>query len=327
MINNTKQKVLSFFYLHLLIAAITIMTACEDEVIDRIVEIPGDTVTVLGFNHIVSFQVKEFSADTVLKAAIKDDSLIVYWPLYKPQPATIAPDIIVADGATITPASGESVPFTTGTTYTVSAEDESKQKYALKVVIYQPEPIYRSGNAVLQIVMPDTGPTTFQLNGDHLIPDTAQTSLYMIDWATEEETKMRTTSVTPTRLRFEVPEDFPKGYYRTRLVSGTRMVSKQDSLWVKFPAPRIAWGRNRRTLKQGETFELEARNLRDIERVEIVGFPDHPLKVVDYTLDAITLRIPADFPIGSYPFAEMKVTSRNSGAGLSLIDLEVIAGL
>ena len=310
--------------------ALGLTTSCEDEVIDRMVEIPGDTVTVLGFNHIVSFQVKEFSADTVLEAAIDEDSLIVYWPSYRPLPETIAPEIIVANGATVTPASGESVSFTTGTLYTVHAEDKRERQYILKVVIYQPKPIYVTGDQVveIEIALDNTTGVPAQFFGDYFIPDTVQTNLYMINWTSEEETKMKITSITPTRLEINIPQDFPKGYYRTSLKSGIHTISRQDSLWVKFPAPRITWvSFDLVALKQGETFELPGTNLFDLESVALStssGFIEW--EIVSYTPNSIILKIPIDFPTGDYFLNQFIVTSPNGESLGNVFMLKVTPG-
>ncbi len=303
MIKNISQKFISPLFYCLFLAAAGITTSCEDEVVDRIVEIPGDTVTVLGFNHIVSFQVEEFSADTVLEAVSKDDSLIIYWPSFRPLPASIAPNIVVANGATITPVSGASVPFATGTAYTVTAEDQSERQYILKVVINQPRPVYGREGVTTFITIPNEKDNIlFPFFGDYFVPGTSQTSLYFISWENQEETKLKTVSATATRIEVEIPGNLPKGYYRTKLVSGARTVSKQDSIWVKFPQPFIDWEFDDLVMSQGGTYEIPGEHLHDIEKIEIpVGDGSFvPLDIISFTPTSITIRIPGDLPTGFY---------------------------
>ena len=328
MINNIHSKVISFFSLCLVIAAIGITTSCEDEVVDRIVELPGDTVKVLAFNHIVSFRVSEFSADTVLEAVSKEDSLIIYWPSYRQKPGTIAPGITIAEGAAIEPASGESVPFTTGTRYTVTAENKSTRQYILIVVIYQPEPVY-ADNVVRRVNRPDGESGRIGLRGDHFIPDTAQTSLYLISWERPgEETKLKTTEATINRFRAEVPASLPNGYYRTRMVSGVRTVSKQDSVWVKLPTPFINWsGSDLRVYSQGETFEVQGANFFDIKKLEIfVGLDASsvpifvPIEIISSTPTSMSLKLSEDFPVGTYSRTTLNIYSpwaNNPGSGVT----------
>ena len=334
MINSINSKVISFFSLCLMIAAIGITTSCEDEVVDRIVELPGDTVKVLAFNHIVSFRVAEFSADTVLEAVSKEDSLIIYWPSYRQKPDTIAPDITIAEGAAIEPASGEGVPFNTGTRYTVTAENKSARQYILKVVIYQPEPVYRD-DLVRRVDRLDGESRPINIGGDHFIPDTEQTSMYLISWERPgEETKLRTIEVTLTRFRAEVPASLPNGYYRTRMVSGARTVSKQDSVWVKLPAPFIDWrGSDLRVYSQGETFEVQGGNFFDIERLEVfVGLDANsvpifvPIEIISSTPTSMSLKLSEDFPVGTYSRASTNIYSpwaNRDGVTVESISLKV----
>lgn len=316
MIRNNKNKilsVLSLFVLCLFLASLgSITSSCEDEVIDRFVEVAGDTLEVLGFNHIVSFELEEFSQDTLLSAAIANDSLIVYWPIFKDIPDTIAPEITVAEGATIAPASGESVPFQTGTRYMVTAEDQSTQEYVLKVEIYQAEPIFRQSEDRLRALSRASGQTAiYNVSGDFFIPDTNQTKLSLISWESGEETPLKMLGARTDVVNGQVPAQLANGYYRTKVVTGARTVERQDSLWLKLPNPTIIFPQDDTvSVGQGETFEAEGANLFEIERVEFpfVG-SGASLEIVSFTETSIILRVPEDFPPGFYVFTEVHVYS------------------
>ncbi|MEM9389032.1 MAG: hypothetical protein AAGA02_01085 [Bacteroidota bacterium] len=317
----------------LIISILCAITSCEDEVIDTVVEIPGDTVRVLGFNHIVSYEVSEFSPDTVLLAAIAEDSIIVYWPSYRNRPENISPAITVAEGATISPASGEKVLFQTGTSYTVTGEDQSERSYTLKVVIYQPEPVLGIDGVITFVPIADDNPIPLTFSGDHFIPDTARTNFSLVSWENGEEIPLKITDVTINLLSAEVPGDTPKGYYRTLLETGDRTLFKEDSIWVKIPEPIINWPisfPNPPQFSQGDTLDLTGQYLFDLERMEMLvsAGVTAPLEILDFTPNTISIKIPEDFPVGVYFFNQVNIYSpwgNNDGITFSQILLEVVA--
>ena len=323
----------------ILTGTLGVITSCEDEVVDRFVDIPGDTISISGLNQIISFELEEFSADTILEAAIANDSLIIYWPSYRDSPTSISPKIIVPQGASIAPASGESVPFETGTSYTVTAEDKSERTYILKVVFYQPMPWYNSFventniNDLKSIPVFDTEETTFRLNGDFFIPDTTQTKMYITKLDTKKETQLEIKEITINQVTLKIPTDIEKGYYSTNFVSGTRSI-KDDSVWIKFTEPFFFWF-SRITVEQGATFTIEGFDIRDIEKMQIfivnptsVEEALPPFEIVDNntTTRSITLRVPDNFPAGDY-LGDVHVTTpwANSGEGKIILSSKAIS--
>ena len=288
--------------------------ACEDEVVDRIVEIPGDTVIVSGLNQVNAFLVTEISPDTVLEAAIVEDSLVIYWPSYEPIPGSISPQIFISEGASINPASGTPVPFATGTKYIVTAESGDTRNYVLKVVINQPAPVYSTNVSKLSLSGTD-GFLAF--NGDFFIPDTSQTQVYFISWEDDQQIQLEIdfARIKTTQIVVTIPANLPKGYYRTKMRSGTHTINKEDSVWIKYPQPLLSWPAGL-SVRQGETFEIPGTNIRDITEIQLstitqippfppsIGDADQqrhtPFEIVSTSLDAITLRVPQDFPVGSY---------------------------
>ena len=317
MTNKARKRHISLITSLLLLGAVGFITSCEDEVIDRFVDIPGDTITISGLNQIITFEVGEFSADTVLKAAIKEDSLIVYWPTYKPVPANISPTIIIPENASIEPPSGESVPFETGTTYKVTAEDESERQYILKVVLYQPEPWYGlnivQSNDLRFIEIFDRQENILLLLGDFFIPDTTQTKMYITNLENQKETQLEITKIRIDEIRVKIPSDIEKGYYSTTLVSGIHSI-KDDSVWIKYGQP--AFFVDQVTVEQGATFQMEGLGIRDIEKMQMFIYnletailePAPAFEIVDYTLTSITLRVPDDFPVGDH-FGDLHATT------------------
>ena len=347
---KTWKSIITLLSFLLLTGTAALITSCEDEVVDRFVDIPGDTVTVniSGLNQIIAFQVEEFSTDTVLEAAIKEDSLIVYWPSsIKPAPTTISPTILVPEGASVTPASGESVPFVTGTTFTVTAEDQSERQYVLKVVFNQPEPYYNtdlgggvvfSGNNNIRYIEVYEGAKALGigfvnlvlLGGDFFIPDTTRNTIYVTHLDTEKETQLAITSLTPMNLQFRMPEDLERGYYSSTFITGGRTI-RDDSVWIKHPQPDLSWP-SKITIAQGAEFEINGLFIRDdITEVQLftaasadtekVALPPFVIIsiVEDLLAGSITLRVPEDFPVGDYAedLTEVHITTpwANSGEG------------
>src|SRR5699024_6254922 len=79
------------------------------------------------------------SAGTIHKAAIHEDSIIVYWPQRIPGSMDITPTIEVAEKATVSPASGTSIELATGTPVTVTAEDGTQKVYYIKLIQNLPD--------------------------------------------------------------------------------------------------------------------------------------------------------------------------------------------
>src|SRR4051812_31297221 len=97
--------------------AIITMGCGEDQVVEKIVNVPGDTVKVarkLNYNFIESFSIDAAEGQESLLGSVRGDSIYLYWPVYVPQPEHVTPMIIVADKATVQPASAAEVAFKTG---------------------------------------------------------------------------------------------------------------------------------------------------------------------------------------------------------------------
>ena len=94
------------------------------------------------YMDILSFEFENQAMDREkVYGLISDDSIIVYWRPDIEQPATVTPTIQVSTGASIHPASGVSVSFSEGTTYTVTAENGQSKEYVLKVKTNREVPI------------------------------------------------------------------------------------------------------------------------------------------------------------------------------------------
>jgi hypothetical protein len=86
------------------------------------------------YKNIESFVLMGYAGDSI-NASVNNGNIIVYWAAETELPKTIKPVIVVSDHATISPASGTEVSFSSETVYKVTAEDGSVQTYRLKPVI------------------------------------------------------------------------------------------------------------------------------------------------------------------------------------------------
>lgn len=91
------------------------------------------------YNEIKQFVVIGSTGDST-KSLISGDSITIYWNPDVVMPASITPKIVIDSKATISPASGQAVPFDKNTIYTVTAEDGKVKKYHLNPVLTIPVP-------------------------------------------------------------------------------------------------------------------------------------------------------------------------------------------
>ena len=91
------------------------------------------------YNEIKQFVLIGSTGDST-KSLISGDSITIYWNPDVKLPASITPKIVIPENATISPASGVSVPFAKNTVYTVTAENGDKKTYHLNPVLSLPVP-------------------------------------------------------------------------------------------------------------------------------------------------------------------------------------------
>src|SRR5690606_26321567 len=143
----------TYIYLIALVVGVLALSCKEEEIVEKIINIPGDTVQVtaeVNYTDILAFTVPGGEEGSALKASVREDSIYLYWPVYWDLPEHIVPEIAVAEKAGISPASGEEVALKTGEAYTVTAEDGTEKAYFLNLVVNQTPPWFQinSGSSV-----------------------------------------------------------------------------------------------------------------------------------------------------------------------------------
>ncbi|RXK86473.1 hypothetical protein [Filimonas effusa] len=158
---------------------------------------------VTAVNDIVSFTIALESQQ--VNAVVKGDSLLVYWPWPVPLPATVTPGIVVAAGASISPASGTAVNLATGTSYTVTVNGRQKTYY-LKIIKNWPALEMKGTTNSIQ-----TGrrrKITFTgLN--YLLPDVSQTKLTLVSRKTGQHYEAAVETITDFTLAIRIPATIP----------------------------------------------------------------------------------------------------------------------
>ncbi len=143
-----------------------------------------------------------------MSAAMSGDSIVMYWPSHLATPSSIKPQIEVSEGAAVSPASGSTVPFQTGTAFTVKAQSGVEKKYYLKVVMNQApiqisEATSYTGTRGGELVV-DIGSSM-----RYFAQDPAVTSFYLVD-TPGTATKMDIEFFTPyngvPNMRIKVPK-------------------------------------------------------------------------------------------------------------------------
>lgn len=156
---------------------------------------------VTAVNDIVSFTIPVEGQQ--VNAIVKGDSLLVYWPWPVLLPATITPDVVVATGASLSPASGTAVNFVTGTSYRVTVDGKQKNYY-LKIIKNWPELDIRTKNNTVRVA----GGGKLTINGlSYLMPDLSMSKLTLISRKTGLRYETTAETITDFTLGVRIPKN------------------------------------------------------------------------------------------------------------------------
>ncbi len=296
------MKSLIYSMLFVPFAFITVISApsCKkNNYINKI--IPGDTVTVaakLPYNQLTSFSVPVPGEDSLL-ASVREDTIYVYWPSYISLPDSAAPSLQVSKNATVSPASGKNIHLQDNLTYNVTAENGDKAVYHLKLVINQALPVfsvqtagsgYRLGAGIV-------------LTSSYLVPDTSLTHFFLIDKNNNSTPVSKTSGLSVTGATVTVPSSLDTGMYRINVVSAWRSYTTSDLIFINYPNPVITWTRAGVSLHRGDTLIVTGTNFRAVTGVSLVSTAtggNNAVELVSYAIDSMIIKIPDDFPSGTY---------------------------
>lgn len=268
--------------------------------------------TLYPYNQIESFAIVTAEEDTIM-TAIAGDSVIVYWPSWIALPEKIAPDITVSANAEISPASGAEVNFSTGTKYTVTAQNGTVKNYYLKVIINQPPiQVFEQTYAVAK------GATLNVDNGRNMRyfeRDTNITKFFVIDTnGVEFQLPLEfTLSGSTRRMRVTVPDldIIHPGPYKIRVTSGTQTFLSENYIFgVLYPTsarPKPDEITAPVVTAQGSLITFTGTNFKDMKEARIFRYDEafNEIEVGTFSLESFTetsatYRIPINFPPGNY---------------------------
>ncbi|WP_437919344.1 hypothetical protein [Sphingobacterium sp. LRF_L2] len=323
MLNNIKNLAICTILL--------LVISCKTEYTDLYNEIPGDTLFVSGNTGIVSFTVSEFDIDSPIEATIKGDSIVLLWSSYVSLPETINPTITVPDSASISPASGETVAFETGTKYTVTSAAGTSKDYFLKIDYRQTPPttytILTTANIVRGSLYNFTT-TNVSRSLDNLLVDLNKTKVELISQTDNSEYICEVAGMRSNKLSFWVPNETPAGLYEVHITNGAyELINSNTTLkyWLNVREGTVAFattlasssslGFPITTIKRGETFVISGTLLNTVTEGTIYysasSSVQPPLEIVSATEDGhyLTVRIPEDTPLGQYNGIYLKTSA------------------
>jgi len=217
-----------FIFLYFITAILFIFSSCKKTKYEQLKR---------PYNDIESFSVAGYGGLDPIYGVILRDTIFIYWDITVEHPAKVKPGIVVSEGASITPASGEEVNFSDTTTYRVTAEDGSTRQYVLKPVLRQPIPIITSLPATHEWL----STPTFNLTGQYFLSggDTSVMWAYAQRLSDGFEIELpivhsKTTSTNITLGRPEYNADLDTGWHRIWLKVGDD-VSESKDLFVSQP--------------------------------------------------------------------------------------------
>lgn len=241
-----------------------------------------------------------------LKAVIKGDDIMIYWPPMQNVPDSISPLATVSERATILPESGKKVPFKDGTTYTVTAQNGTIKQYKLKLALNQVKPLLIVSTSAL------VG-ASLGIGGDFFIPDATKTKAFLIDSKGQEIQLNNLLSITPINISLYLPE-LEEGSYKVKLISGIHTVFAKDPLAITYSASPIL---DRvlvdypRDLKRGGTYKYRFTGtpISKITKLRLKLLTDNSFQDVEIKSrnvdNTVEIKIPSTMPLGTYTAFEI----------------------
>jgi len=251
-------------------------------------------------NELNTFRFEDSQGD-IQQAPIHGDTVYIYWPPLQALPDSIWPEYTLHETATAVPASGAGIAFNKPVTYRVQAQNGAERVYHVKFIINQPYPYISATKNILsangnKFWVNDKQVT---LEGDYYKTHEEDARVVAID-AQGQEQALTIVENTGAKLVVAPPA---LGVYQIQLRVGVRTVSLPDSVEVIMPfvTPALTAPAAALMLKPGETFTLSGELAQKITSVTLGDYlTQTPLDIVSATDAGIVLKLPADFPVGTY---------------------------
>jgi len=260
----------------------------------------------LPYTEIVSFSIKDNNG-AVLKAAIVNNEITLYWPPEQTVPETITPVITLSDKATILPASGTTVAFNENTTFTVTAEDGTTVNYKLVPTINYTKPYISTITSLTTYKekVYKIQNQRFIINGDYFNPDATATKVFLVS---ADKTEVPATIALITAIRITVTSANPGLYSQVKVITNNRtvLIDSPIEILASDPRPNLFTPVFSITgpIKRGQQFTITGGgNMNVSNKIELLNSTTGSraeLRLVTAKNDSWTLEVPADFPLGNY---------------------------
>ncbi|NGM64096.1 hypothetical protein [Sphingobacterium sp. SGR-19] len=272
-------------------ASIVVAVACKKE------------EALLPYNDIVNFTVA-VDESAMIKAAIDGDSIVLYWPIGQTIPETLTPTIHVADGASISPASGETIALRGEVTYTVTAETGDTKTYRLRIPNNRPRPYINSfgGLQTYQDKQYIFQNFALSIRGDYFDTLADGAKVYFVDIAgNDHEVEIQHS----TELGYNVLASVLGTFSGLKIFSSGYTIFYETTPFEVAENPFVIIETPKSTLsvKTGGTITLTGVNTDNVEKMELGNYFSNSYKavtIVNKTESSITFRVPEDFPPGEY---------------------------
>lgn len=295
-----------------MLLAFSLIVACEPEEVIQEIEVKGETVyDTLDVSPLPTARILEYNivnTQQPIYSSIDHEAgtITTYLPAYY-QLGVIEPELVLPAGTTVQPESGALMEvFGDPAIYTVTAADGSTAEYTLDIQIQQAEIIideWSSEEDTASLVVGER----ISLTGQNFIPNPDITKTYLIGEDGREinlTTPANRTSVTIDYLGSGLVDQVSAGeiyWVEMRAYNLTKRMTYPFK-YVNPPAS-LDWVSIGNVIrKQGETFTIQGSFLNAFNHFAIrVNSTDYvPLIIESYTETEAIIRIPDDFPVGSY---------------------------
>ncbi|MCL4637502.1 MAG: hypothetical protein M5Z89_00810 [Olivibacter sp.] len=256
------------------------------------------------YAEIINFSIIDANG-AVLKAAVDNNEIIIYWPPEQAVPETVTPTVIVSERANVQPASNTPIAFIDGTSFTVTAEDGTAKVYKLKRIINVPKPYVTDFSGITSYNDKNFILVGDQLSfaGDYFNTTEGQLKVFFLT-ADGREVEVPISNSTSLNI-WAIPDEMTVGTYTSiRLESAPYTITvERDFEVIEDPRPSNIPLNEAITLKRGEEYKLAGKNLDKVTQLLLNNQNSRtyiPVEIVNVSSDEITLRIPVDFPLNTY---------------------------
>ncbi|GGH23982.1 hypothetical protein GCM10011418_31570 [Sphingobacterium alkalisoli] len=285
------------------------------------------------YTEITSFKIGYYNGQDTIAGIIDGSTIHIVWPgsTEWPIPETVNPEITVSRNATVSPASGASIPLEDGTTYTVTAQNGTAKTYTIKLINGALLPSFVDETAINVQVGAKYTINLFNTAGD------GSDSLFLVNDNNEEFKVIHSAQVSVGGINFiaDQPDGsgIPAGDYYAKVVNKYNVPVKSSTKMITVteePSVPYIYFNHTQTIevKRGETFTVPIRHYGEqysINRSRFyyidpgtgyISFLTLNYMGANEAYNEVSFQVPADAPTGinleSDPGLQIRLTYQGS---------------